>query len=256
MKLPLVIAHRGGRKWAPENTMAAFRKSLALGVDGIELDIHRCGSGELVVIHDHDLGRTTNGVGLIKDASFGELARLSAGAWFDEELAECESFKQERIPLLKDVLDLVNGTIILNIEIKNTPVQYPGIEEDLLELLENYGSIESIIVSSFDHKVMKDLHNKAPHIQTAVLADALMIDLGEYAKKMGAAYWHPYYGSIRQDAVEEAHGAGLKINAWTVNKPRDWSEAARWGIDGIVTDDPENLQSFLDQIRAAQTAQS
>lgn len=268
MKLPLVIAHRGGRRWAPENTMAAFRKSLELGADGIELDVHRCASGELVVIHDHDLGRTTNGVGLIKDVTYDELARLSAGAWFDEEMAflgeqatapaqktkSDQSFKGERIPLLKDVLELVSGQVLLNIEIKNTPVEYPGIEEDLLELLENYGRIDTIIVSSFDHKVMQQLHNKAPHIQIAVLADALMIDLGEYAKKIGATYWHPYYGSIRRESVEEAHADGLKINAWTVNKMRDWSECARWGIDGIVTDDPENLKSFLNQIKSAQSA--
>src|SRR5881394_1100240 len=101
-----VIAHRGGRKWAPENTLAAFRKSVEAGCDAVELDIHRCATGELIVIHDDDLQRTTNGGGLVKDATFAELKRLSAGEWFSPE------FKSEKLPTLQEVLDLVDGKLI------------------------------------------------------------------------------------------------------------------------------------------------
>src|ERR1700679_751419 len=124
-----VFAHRGGREWAPENTMRAFTNSLELGVDGIELDVQRCASGELVVIHDADLSRTTNGGGLVAEATLDEIKRLSAGLWFDKE------FYKEKVPLLSEVLSLVSGQCLLNIEIKNAPIAYPGIEEELLELL-------------------------------------------------------------------------------------------------------------------------
>src|SRR6185437_179332 len=124
--LPQVIAHRGGREWAPENTMAAFRRSLDAGVHGIELDVQRCATGELVVFHDEDLSRTTNGIGLIKDCSLAELQRLDAGSWYEKQ------FAGERMPLLLDVLALINGKCVLNIELKNAPIAYPDIEEDLI----------------------------------------------------------------------------------------------------------------------------
>ena len=96
---------------------------MELGVDGIELDIQRCASGELVVIHDQDLGRTTNGVGLVSDVTYDEIHRLSAGQWFDI------GYRSEKVPLLSEVLDMVAGKSILNIEIKNAPVSYGAIEE-------------------------------------------------------------------------------------------------------------------------------
>lgn len=246
-KSALIISHRGGRSWAPENTLAAFRMSLEIGADGLELDVHRCASGELVVIHDESVNRTTNGVGLIEDITCPELKRLSAGAWWDEEHGEPgeHRFSDERIPLLEEVLDLVDGRALINIELKNAPVAYPGIEEDLLSLLEGYRHKEKIIVSSFDHKLMLALKKSDPSIKTALLADALFVDMLSLAGQIGAGYWHPCFGSLRQDAVEEAHQAEIIVNAWTINNPREWATAIEWGIDGIVTDDPEGLVKFL-----------
>ena len=107
-KLPAIVAHRGGKRWAPENSMAAFAASVEAGVDGIELDIHKCKSGELVVIHDDTLERTTNGKGYVKDKTWAELKDLDCGSWYDK------SFKNERLPLLKDVLKLVDGKLTIN----------------------------------------------------------------------------------------------------------------------------------------------
>jgi len=239
---PKVIAHRGGRRWAPENTMEAFRMSLSAGVDGIELDIHRCATGELVVIHDDDVNRTTNGVGNVQEISWAELQRLDAGSWFDPR------FSKERIPALRDVLDLIAGKIVLNIEVKNTPVDYPDIEEDLLQMLENYPK-ETVIISSFDHKLMQKFAKLDSSLNLALLADGLFIDVNAYAKQMNAKFWHPCFGSLREDAVEEAHHGGMQINAWTVNAPRDWTQAIKMGLDGIVTDDPEGLISYLNRLQ-------
>jgi glycerophosphoryl diester phosphodiesterase len=245
MKWPKVIAHRGGRRWAPENTLIAFQKSIELGCDGIELDVQRCASGELVVIHDHELSRTTNGIGLVKDATLPELKRLSAGAWFDKE------FATERIPTLEEVLSLVSGKLLINIEIKNAPVSYDDIEADLISVLEGYEFRERLIISSFDHQCMLRLHKLNTGLKLAVLADAILIDLKEYAGKFGAAYWHPCYGSLTAAAIEDAHAAGLEVNAWTVNEQRDWVDSAKNGLDGIVTDDPEGLKKLIERANLA-----
>jgi glycerophosphoryl diester phosphodiesterase len=242
LKLPQNIAHRGGREWAPENTMAAFKKCLDLKVDGLELDIHRCKSGELVVIHDDDLNRTTNGGGYVKDATLDELRRLSAGAWLNE------SFASERIPTMQEVLDFINGDCIINIEIKNTPMDYKGIDDDLIALLKKYKARDKIIVSSFDHAVLKSFHKKEPEIPVAVLAAARFVDLAEYATKIGATYFHPAFDCSTEEAIAEAHEAKLHVNAWTINAPRDWKTAMKWKIDGIVTDDPAGLKKFYAEV--------
>ncbi len=138
---PEIYAHRGGKLWAPENSMAAFKKSTEAKVDGIELDIHKCKSGELVVIHDDTLNRTTNGTGFVKDKTWSELKNLDCGSWYSKE------FKDERLPLLKDVLQLVDGKLTVNVEIKNCPMNYPGIADDLLKLLDTYKYPNKIVIS-------------------------------------------------------------------------------------------------------------
>lgn len=239
---PLVFAHRGARNVAPENTLEAFQIALDAGADGIELDVHRCATGELVVIHDEQVNRTTNGVGYVKDMSLAELERLDAGSWFDNEFAGA------RIPTLKQVLELVDGSAILNIEIKNTPIAYPGIEEDLVQILRDY-SKDEVIISSFDHKLMMRYSRLDPSANLALLAAALFTDLSQYAAQFDAKHWHPCFGDLRQDSVEEAHEAGLKVNAWTVNSPRNWELAIRMQIDGIMTDEPVLLIDYLKSLQ-------
>jgi glycerophosphoryl diester phosphodiesterase len=236
---PKNIAHRGGRKWAPENTLSAFRKSLEFGVDGVELDIQRCASGEIVVFHDEDLNRTTNGAGLLVDSSFAELRRLSAGEWFDP------AFKDERVPLLSEVLELIGGRIGINIELKNTPIEYPGMDDELLELIADYPAPETLIISSFDHKLMRQVHAKAPHLKIALLGAAVLVDLKQTATAIGAQYFHPSYDCLRIDVAQEAHAAGLEVNVWTCNSQREWRDCLRMQVDGIITDDPVGLKEFL-----------
>jgi glycerophosphoryl diester phosphodiesterase len=241
---PKVIAHRGARRIAPENTLESFKLSLAAGAEGIEFDVHRCSTGELVVIHDDTINRTTNGVGHIRDISWDELQRLDAGSWFDAQ------FKGVKIPSLQQVLELVSGSVILNIEVKNAPTDYPDIEEDVLALLEGYPK-ETIIVSSFDHKLLKRFAKLDPSLNLAVLADAIFHNIGKYAAELNCKYWHPGFGELRADAVEDAHKAGLTVNAWTLNDPRQWTSAIQMEVDGIVTDDPAGLVAYLKRLPAS-----
>jgi glycerophosphoryl diester phosphodiesterase len=239
-----VFAHRGGRKTTPENSMAAFENSLHLGVHAIELDVQRCATGELVVIHDERINRTTNGVGLVKDISLAELRKISNGKWFAKE------FEDQHVPALLEVLDLVAGNVIVNIEVKNAPVNYPGIEEDLLEVISHYKYPERLVISSFDHKVLLHLSHES-ELQLALLADCAFYDLPAYATAVGATCWHPSVDSVRPDLVEEAHEAGLVVNVWTVNEERQWRSLIEMGVDGIVTDDPAGLMEYLDQLALA-----
>jgi len=234
-----VIAHRGGREWAPENSMSAFKKSVAAGVDGIEFDIQRCKSGQLVVCHDEDIDRTANGTGLIKDMTLSELQMFDLGPKFGA------GFEHERIPALVDLLKMVDGKLETNIEIKNSPVGYPGIEEDLLKLLVDYPYPDKVVISSFDHNCLQRISARTHKYRLALLMDCLIYDLPGYAKKVGTQNWHPEFGGLREDSVKAAHDAGLTVNAWTVNGEKNWQAAKDMKLDGIITDDPEGLQRFL-----------
>jgi glycerophosphoryl diester phosphodiesterase len=168
---------------------------------------------------------------------------LSAGKWFHEQ------FEQEKVPLLSEVLDLLEGKVELNIELKNTPIEYPGVEDDLLEVIADYPQ-DTLIISSFDHKLMHKLHGKAPHLRIALLAAAVLLDLKAAATAIGANYFHPAFDCLRQDVVEEAHAAGLHVNVWTCNTQSDWRDCLRIGVDGIVSDDPEALKQYLAKVGA------
>lgn len=250
LKAPLIFAHRGGRKWAPENTLAAFERSKQANVAGVELDIQRCSSGELVVFHDADLGRTTNGAGLIRDASLDELKRLSAGQWFDK------SFCLEKIPTLQEVLDILGSSMLINIELKNLPVEYPHLEDDLVEALNNFSYKDNLIISSFDHKLLRNLHLLDSSLKIGLLGASLFLDLEEYAKKIGASYLIAEGECIRKDGVDEAHQCGMQVFLWTLNNIRDWYFAIQIGADAIITDDPEGLKAYLDKVFAPRVASS
>lgn len=245
MKLPKVIAHRGGSRLTPENTLAGFRRSVEIGADGVEFDVHRCASGELVVIHDDDLQRTTNGVGLVKESSYAEISRLSAGKWFAPE------FAAEKVPLLSDVLNTFSEKMIINIEVKNTPVGYPGIEEDLLEALSGFVHRKNILVSSFDHHFLKRLRSLDSDLRIGVLGAAMLLNPGEYAAQIGATYYINAFDCLLPEAVAEAQDSGLSVVVWTLNNQRDWAEAVRFGVDAIVTDDPDGLQTWIAGLASA-----
>ncbi|CAN5327694.1 glycerophosphodiester phosphodiesterase [soil metagenome] len=238
-KLPLVVAHRGGKRWGPENSLTCFKKSVEAKADGIELDIHRCKTGELVVIHDDTLNRTTNGSGTVKEANWKELSVLDCGSWYDPK------FKDERLPLLKDVLDAVDGKLTINIEIKNCPSNYAGIDDELLKLLKSYPHPDKIMISSFDHIILKKIHKSTTKYKLALLGDSAIYDLPAYAKSVGATAWNPDFDCVREDTVKAAHDAGLTVNTWTVNRKEGWKRACDLGVDSIITDDPEGLKEFL-----------
>src|SRR5881275_3461624 len=145
----LLGGHRGNADECPENTLTSFRSAIELGVDVIELDVHRSEDGALPVIHDHLLDRTTDGSGLVRDYTMAELKRLDAGSWKNPR------FKGERIPSLDEVLALAKGQVGVAIEIKNLPLPYSGIEELVVEAVRGAEMMRDVVVISFDHRCIK-----------------------------------------------------------------------------------------------------
>lgn len=238
-----VIAHRGASAVAPENTMAAFEQALSMGADGIELDCQLSKDGHLVVIHDITLQRTTGVTGFVKDFTAAQLQKLDAGSWFGSQ------FKEETIPLLKDVLNLLRGRCHINIEIKNLPFRHEGIEAAVVDLLKATNiPPEEVIISSFDHICLQKLATLQPRLPIAPLFTHLPLAV----EQLPGTYVHPHRGVINADFVALTRAADKKINVWTVNESDEWDYIAKHGVDGIITDHPDKLRAWLEKRRVSQ----
>lgn len=179
MKNVKVYAHRGASAYAPENTLPAFRLAEEQGADGIELDVHLTKDGELVVIHDEKLDRTTNGTGLVKDYTLAELKTFCA----DNGMP---GFADARIPTLREVLEQVKpGRMLVNIELKTGILWYEGIEKKTLDLVAELGMQDRIIYSSFNHYSIAEVRRLAPDAQTAYLFGDIPCDIEQYAARRG-----------------------------------------------------------------------
>jgi len=229
-----VIAHRGCGAAEPENTLRAIRRALELGVDGVEIDVHACRSGEIVVIHDPTVDRTTNGTGSVAQLSLHQLRELDAG-------------KGERIPTLREVLELVAGRpLILNIEVK-----VPGIGRQVLDLVHGYEAEHQVIISSFLYPVLTEIRQLDQEITTGLLY--MHQELGDpvkIAKELEANALHPHHSLVTANLVERCRHAGLLINPWTVNEEKDLHRLLSLGVDGIITDYLQLLQSLLSPSKA------
>lgn len=236
---PLVIAHRGASGYAPENTFAAFQLAVEQGADMVELDVHLSRDGEVVVIHDDRLERTTDGHGLVGAATLAELRRLDAGAWRDAR------FAGQRIPTLDEVLAWARGRTRLAIEIKNGPNFYVRIEEKVAALLDRHAMLDQALVISFDHHALRRLRQIEPRITTGVLYAARPIDPVALASTSGATVLEPHWSYVTAEDVQVAHAAGLRLAAWATSDPEVLRRLIACGVDGIATDHPDVLIGLL-----------
>src|ERR1700682_2042957 len=181
--------------------MRSFRSAIAIGCDLIECDAHLSSDGRLVVIHDHPLEGTTNGQGLARAHPAGELRRLDAG-------------NAERIPLLEEVVELALGKVGLVIEIKQMPIQYPGLEDKLVAMLRQLGAVADCAVVSFHHPSIRVLRAMEPKLQVGILEGARPIDPARLLKESGAAVYSPHWGAMDPQVVKEIHNAGGAVAVW------------------------------------------
>lgn len=234
------FAHRGASAVCPENTMAAFRRSLKLGATGIETDVQMTSDGGLVLIHDEELNRTTNGTGFVKDYKLRELLELDAGSWFGPE------FAGEPLPMLDDLLSLLQDRdTILNIELKNGIFMYPGMEEKVIAAVREFNMSGRVILSSFNHYSLAYCKSLAPEIRTGILYGEGLYRPWDYAASLHADALHAYHYAVLPEFVTEAAEHGILYHPWTVNDPERMRSLIDAGVAGIITDYPDVLAELL-----------
>jgi glycerophosphoryl diester phosphodiesterase len=235
-----IIAHRGFSSRAPENTMAAFLAAIEFGVDGLELDVHCSQDGEVVVCHDETVNRTTNGKGNIRDLTWDELRQLDAGDWYDPK------FAGERLPRLNEVLQEVKRAgILINIELKTDIFSYPGIEEQVIQLLKQFDLIEPCIISSFNHYSLVRVSRICPKLKTAILYSESLFNPWKYAREIGVTALHPKYHSVSPELVANAKQNGIIVNPWTINEPHLIRQMIACGVNAMITNYPDRVKELL-----------
>ena len=235
----LRVGHRGAKGHAPENTMASFDLAVQMGVHAVETDVHLSKDGEVVIIHDHTVDRTTDGHGFIKDMTVAELKRLDAGAWYDAR------FAGERILTLAELLAWARDRVPLAIEIKNGPIYYPGIAGKVIRLVRDFRDMTlQVILLSFDHLVLREAKMIAPEIATGILYVGGLVDAIGAARAAGADSLNPNWAFVTPALVGSAHAAGLAVSPWCPNDLATLRMLDQMGVDSIGTDYPDLFDSI------------
>lgn len=226
-----IIAHRGASGEYPENTLLAIGHAIAQGADAIEIDVFAV-QGELIVIHDHHLARTTNGSGSIYQYSVAQLQQLDAG-------------QGQRIPTLWQVLELIQGKCWLNIELKGDDTAGP-----LLALLakakQQLGfDCQQLLISSFNHHLLTTIKREQPALKIGALTASLPVDYAAFASQLQAYSVNCDVSFINQAMVDDAKARGLKVFVYTVDQRDDISRLNSYGVDGIFSNYPARTRAVL-----------
>jgi len=218
----LRIGHRGARAYAPENTLASFKKALEIGVDAVELDVRKTKDNQLVVIHDADVKRTTDGEGLVSELTLEEIKSFSAEGG-------------EKIPTLQEALDFLDKKVKVFVELKEA-----GVEEQVLLIVHEKGLGKSVVVVSFLEDVLKKVRQLDKDIETGLIYAKHKNPI-KAALELKANYLFALYRFTHTANVQKAHQNGLKVVVWTINTPQEVEEYAKKGVDGIASDKPDIL---------------
>ncbi|HLV15596.1 MAG TPA: glycerophosphodiester phosphodiesterase family protein [Xanthomarina sp.] len=224
----LKIGHRGAKGYLAENTLESIQKALDFGVDGIEIDVHVCASGELVVFHDFTLDRMTNGTGEVGKHSLSELKKLKVNNEFS-------------IPSLEEVLEVIDKKCFLNIELKGRGTAIKTSEVIQKYIKEKGWLYNDFIVSSFQHHELEGVFKKDEQIPLGVLTKASVTEAMEFAKTIQAVAIHPNFALLTKDNVKRAQTEGYKVFTWTVNNEETIKRMKSYEVDGIISDVPDYL---------------
>ena len=245
-----IIGHRGAMGYKPENTISSFEEALSLGVDGIELDVWKCRSGELVVFHDETLDKLTNGSGSIYDKTLSELKKLEVKHPAPEK-GETIPHENITIPTLDEVLDVVDKTAFVNVELKgpNTArLVYGTIEKYVLE---NGWPYDGFLVSSFDHPELRKFQKASRGtINVGYLFSAIPLLYAKLAERAGAHAIHPEWDTLNKRLVSDAHKRRIKVNVWTVNTEEQARKMVKLGVDGLFTNYPDKMREWVAKYNA------
>jgi glycerophosphoryl diester phosphodiesterase len=219
------IGHRGAKAYEPENTLLSFKKALELGVDAIEFDVRKTRDKQIVVIHDADVKRTTNGKGLVADLTLQEIKQLS-------------SEKNEKIPTLEEALDCIEKKAKIVIELKEQ-----NLEQQVLDIVCSKNQEKNVIIASFLEDTLKKIKELNPDIQTGLIY-AKHPHPEKTALELKAKYLISLYRFTHTANVEKAHKNNLKVIVWTINTKEEAEEYKKKGVDGIATDKPDILKNL------------
>ncbi|EKN71476.1 glycerophosphoryl diester phosphodiesterase [Neobacillus bataviensis LMG 21833] len=249
MKRTKIYGHRGSMGTMPENTLIGFREALNAGVDGIELDVQLTKDGELVVIHDEQIDRTTDGQGYVKDYTLQELRQFSAGIKFSHlALFDEKTWSRERIPTLEEVLELIIPyQIELNIELKTNVFPYEGIEGKLVSLVNKFGYADQVVYSSFHLPSILTLKKLEPSAKIAWLLPYDLSRPSEYVQCLELEGLHFYKDVLLTNDNYKKNPAPFNIRVWTVNQEDEMKQLLRMEtIDTIMTDFPKEAALLRD----------
>ncbi|WP_297870757.1 glycerophosphodiester phosphodiesterase [uncultured Oscillibacter sp.] len=239
------FAHRGYSGKYPENTMLAFRKAVEAGADGIELDVQLTRDGEPVILHDEQVDRTTDGTGWVKELTLAELRKLDASYLYTGQ------YGFNPVPTLREYCEFIRDLpVITNIEMKTGVFEYPGMDEKVWDMIQEYHLEEKVIISSFNHYTILRMRELAPALKYGFLSETWIIDAGRYCHEHGVACYHPMFRSLTQEAVAELKQYGLEINTYTVNTEEDVRDLAAKGIDAVIGNFPEMTRDVLASLQS------
>ncbi len=229
MDKPLIIGHRGAMGHETENTLASIQKAIDMGVDMVEIDVFNIASGETVVFHDERVERLTNGGGKIEEYSIVDLKKLTLDGNY-------------KIPILQDVLKLIDHSVRLNIELKGADTANRVNHITAYYIKEKGWALKDFLISSFKWDELKAIRDLNKTIPIAILTEEDPLEALQIAEQLHAESINPKFESLNQEIVDKIHDEGFKVYTWTVNDPKNIALAKEWGVDGIITNYPERVK--------------
>lgn len=224
----LKIGHRGAKGFVAENTLESFQKALNLGVDAVELDVHVCASGELVVFHDFTVDRMTNGSGEVHKLTLTQLKKLKVSGKLE-------------IPTLSEVFDLIDRKCWINVELKGHETAQPAVELIEKYINEKGWENDDFIVSSFQKEELEKVRALNSIINLGILTQASVEQALEWADQLSAKAIHPHFSLLTEENCTEAQDKDYQIFTWTVNHEEDIHRLQHYKINGIISDFPDRL---------------
>lgn len=234
LQRPIIIAHRGDKTHAPENTLAAFKMAAENRADAIEFDVKLTSDGRIIVLHDPTVNRTTNGKGKISQLPFAAVRELDAGAWFSEQ------FRGECIPTLDEVFETVGRRLYMNIELTNYATPLDNLVPKVVELIKKHALQSHMLFSSFFARNLTMTRKLLPEVPRGLLCmRGIKGAWGRNFTWRGDYFGlHPYWTDIDPGLVNRVQAAGKRVYAWTVNPEEELKKMIGLGVDAIITDDP------------------
>lgn len=234
-----IWAHRGASAYAPENTIPALQLAIEQGVDGVEFDVQRTADGHVVLIHDENISRTSNGFGRVVDLTLEQLRYCN----FDNGFV---GFRKVNIPTLEEALEVLRPTnLVINVELKNSIELYPGLEDDVYRIVKDADLMDRVIFTSFNHFSLANLRGRVGPENLGLLLTHGIYDPWRYAVEFGAAAIHPHKALLRHpNFMWLCHEAGIKANVWTVDDEKEFAELSHLGVDAVVTNFPDQLRRY------------